>query len=239
MVEQGITVRQWDRHSSPHTPPQLFPAHRSQNVGAASQGGRRPRRAHQQQRVLGHQPCRMAACRLHLLPQLRLLFCAQAGAVGQQELLPAAQRAPPLISCVVVQRLVCRQQPPLLPRPAARGSVAGCSRLLHAPAQEQVQPTGSSGGGGGDVPLQSLCPDVTAAHLSTCTCSVRVRKRTEGSAEALPSATAAPSSASANSALLCSDHRMFKPLASRASRTPALRVPGSARAVPPARSGGL
>lgn len=86
----------------------------------------------------------------------------------------------------------------------------------------QPRPTG---GGGGDVPLQSLCPDATADHLSTCTRSVRVRKRTEGSTEALPPATAAPSSASENSALLSSDHRMFKPLASPASRTPGLRVP--------------
>lgn len=78
-------------------------------------------RAHQQKRVLGHQPGCMAASCSNLLPKLCMLLCTKAGVVGQQELLPAAQCAPPLIVSVVIQWLgcACGQQPPLLLQPEA------------------------------------------------------------------------------------------------------------------------
>lgn len=92
------------------------PAHHSQHVGAARQRYRRPGRAHQQQRVLGDQPCGVAPRSRNLRPQLGLLLRRQAGAVGQQKLLPDVQRAPALAGCVVAQRLGLNrcQLPPLV-----------------------------------------------------------------------------------------------------------------------------
>lgn len=162
------------------------PTHHSQHVGAGRQGCRRPGRAHEQHCVLRHQPSSVAPRRRNLLLQLCPLLRLQVGPMGEQELLPAAQRAPLLAGGVMAKRLGRRrrQQLPLVCPVGSNGMIGRAvnrsdgmmrtRRRCRRPQVERAQAAAAA-------TAPTARADAAAAYLSASRCSVRVRRRTEGS----------------------------------------------------------